>query len=81
MVSLTRGRRPDVPAEPGRPHEFVELYDPGMASLASGAGGGRSVLGGISPVTIADNYMRKSRCGLPGCGRDRFDPLHTVEEA
>jgi hypothetical protein len=80
MVSVARGRRRDGPVEPGQPHEFVELTEPGTASVASGWSGGRSVLGGISPITIADNYMRKSNCALPGCGRDRFDKLHTVEE-
>lgn len=77
MATLARGHRQEAPVDPGRPHEFVEVSDPGMAAVSIGAAGGR--LGGISPVTVVDNYVRKSRCGLAGCGRDRFDPLHVAD--
>ncbi len=68
-------------AEPGQPHAFVEVNDPGIAALASG-GGGRSTggFGGVTSVAVTDNYIRKSRCGLAGCGRDRPDPIHAAPE-
>ena len=68
-------------AEPGRPHAFVEVNDPGIAAMASG-GGGRSTggFGGVTSVAVTDNYIRKSRCGLAGCGRERPDPIHAAPE-
>ena len=68
-------------AEPDRPHAFVETNDPGIAAMASG-GGGRDMggFGGVASVAVTDNYMRKSRCGLAGCGRERPDPIHAAPE-
>lgn len=68
-------------AEPGKPHAFLEVNDPGIAALASGCGG-RSTRGsgGVTSVAVTDNYIRKSRCGLAGCGRERPDPIHAAPE-
>ena len=68
-------------ADPGKPHAFVEINDPGIAAMASG-GGGRSMggFGGVASVAVTDNYIRKSRCGLAGCGRERPDPVHAAPE-
>jgi hypothetical protein len=68
-------------AEPGRPHVFVQVNDPGLAAMASG-GGSRSTggFGMVTSVAVTDNYIRKSRCGLAGCGRERPDPIHAAPE-
>ena len=70
---VRRDRDPD----PGTPHTFRQIDDSGIAALAAGgafAGGGE--YGGLTQVTTTDNFIRKSRCGVPGCGRERSDPLH-----
>jgi hypothetical protein len=72
---------PEPHAEPGEPHAFVEIDDPGIAAMASG-GGGQAMggFGGAASVAVADNLIRKSRCGLAGCGRERPDPIHAAPE-
>jgi hypothetical protein len=68
-------------AEPGRPHAFVEIDDPGIGAMASGGGGrGMGGFGGVASVAVTDNYIRKSRCGLAGCGKERPDPIHAAPE-
>jgi hypothetical protein len=81
MNQLPDHHDPEPHAEPGEPHAFVEVNDPGIAAMASG-GGGRSTggFGGVTSVAVTDNYLRKSRCGLPGCGRERPDPIHAAPE-
>lgn len=78
MVRLPhlRGEPPRV--EPRAPHEFREIHDAGL-----GTGLGGTTRGGASNVgmiALTDNYMRKSHCGVPGCGRDRSDPIHEPAE-
>jgi hypothetical protein len=36
--------------------------------------------GGVASVAVTDNYIRKSRCGLAGCGKERPDPIHAAPE-
>jgi hypothetical protein len=68
-------------AEPGKTHLFVEIDDPGIAAMASG-GGGQTMggFGGVTSVATTDNYLRKSRCGLAGCGKERPDLIHAAPE-
>jgi hypothetical protein len=59
--------------DPGTPHEFKQIDDPGMGAMAaSGSQRGTS----IAQVAVTDNFVRKSRCGVPGCGKERSDPIH-----
>ena len=70
---------PGAPVEPGRPHAFVEINDPGIGAMAA-ATSRQSAMGVNAGVIVTDNYVRKSRCGVPGCGRDRHDEMHAVPE-
>lgn len=75
-----RNHEPAVHAEPGKPHAFVVINDPGMGALVAG-GAGRQSAGGVNPgVAMTDNYIRKSHCGLAGCGRAREDEIHAAAE-
>jgi hypothetical protein len=68
-------RQRDV--DPGTPHQFRQIDDDGMAALAAGgAYGSAGEFGGLTQLAATDNYIRKSRCGVPGCGRERGDPIH-----
>lgn len=67
-----RNRDPD----PGTPHRFKQIDDPGMAAFASGGGQVTQGFGSVIQVATTDNFIRKARCGVPGCGRDRSDPIH-----
>lgn len=69
-------RRPEPPpVDPGSPHSFRQINDPGVGAMASG-GGPRLGYGTMSSIAVTDNFIRKQRCGVPGCGRDRYDPIH-----
>lgn len=69
-------RRPDP--DPGTPHAFRPIDDVGIAMVASGGAGSAPApgYGGLTQLVTTDNYLRKSRCGVPGCGRERYDPIH-----
>ena len=64
-----RRRDPD----PETPHAFRQIDD---AGLAVAAGGTQWEQQSLAQVVTTDNYIRKSRCGVPGCGRERHDPIH-----
>jgi len=64
------------PVDPGGPHPFRQIDDFGIAVLASGASATYAYGGLSGPVALADNFIRKQRCGVPGCGRERHDPIH-----
>jgi hypothetical protein len=63
--------------DPGSPHVFRQTDDAGLSSMASRGGGRVGPGGGLSQVILAANLQRdQSRCGVPGCGRERSDPIH-----
>jgi hypothetical protein len=62
--------------DPGTPHEFRQIDDPGLGAVAAGGTQFEQGYGAATHVIVADNYIRKSRCGVPGCGRERGDPIH-----
>jgi hypothetical protein len=66
---------------PGTPHEFRSIEDPGIAAVASGGTFKFGGTGGLTAVVTTDNFIRKSRCGVPGCGLERTDPIHHGGEA
>lgn len=71
-----RRRGSAAPVNPNAPHTFHSTDDPGMgaAAIRSGGSGGGQALG--INVALTGNYTRALRCGVPGCGRDRDDPIH-----
>jgi hypothetical protein len=69
------GRRSRDP-DPGKPHQFRRIDDPGLGALAAGGGQGTPGASPFTMVMATDNYIRKARCGVPGCGRERSDPIH-----
>jgi hypothetical protein len=30
----------------------------------------------VGSIALTNNYMRKSNCGVPGCGKPLDDPIH-----
>jgi hypothetical protein len=47
--------------------------------MAAGSGmSGRS--GGETQLAVTAAVLRATRCGLPGCGKAREDPIHEPEE-
>ncbi len=73
-----RHHEPVVHADPGKPHAFVQINDPGLGAMAATTS---TRVGGIpTAVVVADNHIRKSLCGLAGCGRERHDEIHAAPE-
>lgn len=75
MFRLLRFGRQRHRIEPNQPHRFEEINDAGLAAAASGALALRGT-DNLTQVVVADNYMRKSDCGVPGCGKPRHHPIH-----
>ncbi len=73
-----RRARHEPDPDPGTPHHFRQIDDPGMGAMASAQWGRGQTIAGIA---VTDNFIRKSRCGVPGCGRERSDPIHHGGEA
>jgi hypothetical protein len=70
-----RRRDPD----PGTPHAFRDIDDIGLAAIAAGGSQWDQASGSLAQVKTTDNFIRKSRCGVPGCGRERSDPIHQTD--
>ena len=75
QLRLPWRRAEPTPVDPGSPHPFRQIVDPGIVAIASGGVIGTGY-GSASPIAVADNVVRKQRCGVPGCGRERHDPIH-----
>ncbi|MEW5991412.1 MAG: hypothetical protein AB1736_08730 [Chloroflexota bacterium] len=71
-------KRDEPPVNPSQPHPFRQIDDPGVAAMASG-GGPQLGYGAYGQIATTDNFIRKARCGVPGCGRDRHDPIHEAD--
>jgi hypothetical protein len=77
-----RGRTRGAAApDPGSPHLFRSMNDPGIGAAVSGVGasggeGGQAL--GLNAM-ITGNFVREQRCGVPGCGRNRDDAIHFPE--
>ena len=61
--------------DPKQPHEFQPIDDPGLAASASGGPTGMGY-GADYQAVMTGNFIRRMRCGVPGCDRDRSDPIH-----
>jgi hypothetical protein len=56
------------------PHKFRPVHDAGLSTGLGAAN--RGAVGGISMLALTDRYMRTSACDVPGCGKERDDPIH-----
>ncbi len=65
--------------DPGSPHTFQPLNDTGIGAAAAGAGGMVSGQALAMEAAVTGNFVREQRCGVPGCSRDRDDPIHFPE--
>jgi hypothetical protein len=72
-------RTPPLPVDAHKPHEYRE---PDGRAMSTGFGGGRLTSGGtaMGPIAMTSAHLRTSRCGVPGCGKDRHDPIHEPAE-
>jgi len=62
------------PVHANEPHAFRPVRDAGLGTGLSGMSGPE---GGVSPAfAMTSRYLRTSLCDVPGCGRDRDDPIH-----
>jgi hypothetical protein len=59
---------------PTRAHPFQETNDAGLSAFASG--GSTESGSQINMLAVTTGYLRATRCGLPGCGKPRQDPIH-----
>ena len=59
-------------------HPFRETNDVGMGAVASATMGYSPSNVSVFGVTAA--HLRATRCAVPGCGRERHDPIHAVPE-
>lgn len=61
------------------PHGFVEPPDPRFGiALGAGQASGRSSVLGMGILTGFS--VQPARCALPGCGKERQDPVHWPED-
>jgi hypothetical protein len=65
-------------ADPTEDHPFLEIDDSGMGAAASGSAFHSSNTANVLGVTTA--FLRSTRCALPGCGKERHSPIHTVAD-
>lgn len=65
-----KGGNPD----PKQHHAFKETNDPGVGAFASG---GSTTSGSqVDMLGTTSNFLRATRCAVPGCGKPREDPIH-----
>jgi hypothetical protein len=62
--------------DPGSPHAFRPMNDPGMGAAAAGSGGTISGQALAMDAVVTGNLVREQRCGVPGCNRMPDDPIH-----
>jgi hypothetical protein len=59
------------------PHAFEPTSDAGLSSGASHAGSRGGLGGNLGEAILTSNFQRdQAHCGVPGCGRERSDPIH-----
>lgn len=66
--------------DPGSPHPFRPMNDPGMGAAAAGAAGTQTGAALGMDATMTGNFVREQRCGVPGCNRTPDDPIHFPED-
>ncbi len=78
-MRLPWSHRDERPVYANEPHAFRPVRDAGMGT---GLGGLSATEGGNMPaqVAVTNRYLRMTGCDVPGCGRDRDDPIHQPAE-
>jgi hypothetical protein len=62
---------------PSAQHRFVE---PGDSRSALALGSLQPGLQVATPLAVADASMRLAHCAVPGCGKERDNPIHAPSE-
>jgi hypothetical protein len=65
--------------DPRRNHPFQDTNDPGMGAAASG--GAFRDANQVNMLGVTAGMVRATRCALAGCGRERHDPIHALDDA
>lgn len=65
--------------DPGSPHRFRPMNDPGMAAAAAGGSGSTAGAALGMDAMVTGNFVREQRCGIPGCNRTPDDAIHFPE--
>lgn len=68
------GRNEHRATDPKVSHPYVEIDDPGIGAAAMGSAFRGTNTPNVLGVTTA--FLRSTRCALPGCGKERHDPIH-----
>jgi hypothetical protein len=80
LLERFRGRTRGAAApDPGSPHAFRPMNDPGMGAAMAGAAASQTGAGIAMDVAATGNFVREQRCGVPGCGRARDEAIHFPE--
>ena len=81
MPSWPWSRRKAKYVDGSSPHRFEPRNDDGLSSMASHGGGRMGVGANVSEALLASNLQRdRAHCGVPGCGRERSDPMHDASK-
>jgi hypothetical protein len=80
MAKRPRSDQAGPRVDPGTPHRFQVIDDSGLALFSAGTAGRGMPLQPIASIVMTDNYIRKSKCGVPGCGKLIDDPIHTAAD-
>jgi hypothetical protein len=69
-----------APVNPDSPHSFRQIDDAGFGAAVIRSAGSRTGQPLGMNASLAGTFQQQLRCGVPGCGRDRDDPIHFPEE-
>lgn len=70
-------KRREAHVDPRLPHPFQDIEDAGLGTGLSGMSSRGSA---VNQVAMTNRYLRTSGCGVPGCGRERGDPVHAAAD-
>lgn len=62
--------------DPTQNHAFVETNDAGIGAAASGSSLGST----FNRLGMTTAFLRSTRCAVPGCNKERHDPIHAAAE-
>jgi hypothetical protein len=80
MRSFQRRRAADS-YHPETPHPFMPIRDAGLGAFAiSGSGVSPRGTTPLSAIVTTDNFLRKSGCAVPGCGKSPDDAIHAPRD-
>jgi hypothetical protein len=64
--------------DPYHSHLFLETNDSGLGAAASGSAFQTTDVVNVLGVTTA--FLRSTGCAVPGCGKERHDPIHAAPD-